>query len=350
MSLDTIMIGDRRVGPDEPILVVAEVGQAHDGSLGMAHSFVDAIASTGADAIKFQTHIAEAESTRDEPFRIDFTYEDDSRFDYWRRTEFTREQWARLAQHARARGLIFLSSPFSLEAADLLRAIGMPAWKVGSGELFHTLLLDDLAKDGVPLLLSTGMATLSEVGAVVERLRRRAAQIGLLQCTTAYPTGPASVGLNVIGELRARFAVPVGLSDHSGTIYAGLAAAALGADIVEVHVAFSRAAFGPDAAASLTPSEIAQVVEGVAFIRAATQSPLDKRQPNDDLRELRAMFARSVAPRRDLPAGTRLAREDLRLKKPAGGIPPARIADLVGRELVRDVPADQLLDEGDLAP
>jgi len=140
-------------------LVIAEIAQAHDGSLGAAHAYIDAVARTGADAIKFQTHIAQAESLPTEPWRVRFSLQDASRYDYWRRMEFTEEQWVGLALHAQERGLTFLSSPFSFRAAALLAKIGVPAWKVGAGEITNIPFLEMLARTGKPVLLSSGFAS-----------------------------------------------------------------------------------------------------------------------------------------------------------------------------------------------
>ena len=155
------------------------VALTHDGSLGQAHAFVDAIADAGADAVKFQTHIAAAESTPAEPFRVHFSRQDATRYDYWKRMEFTEEQWRGLAEHARERGILFLSSAFSIEAVDLLERIGMPLWKVGSGETSNTLLLDRMAATGAPVLLSSGMSPIGEIDAAVARIAARNVPVGL---------------------------------------------------------------------------------------------------------------------------------------------------------------------------
>ena len=162
-QVTALRIAGREIGPGQPALIVAEIAQAHDGSLGLAHAFMDAIADAGADAVKFQTHIASAESTIDEPFRVRFSQQDATRYDYWRRMEFEPEQWQRLANHARERGLVFLSSPFSVAAVELLRDIGMPAWKIGSGEFASADLWQAMAETGAPILYSTGMSKLSEI-------------------------------------------------------------------------------------------------------------------------------------------------------------------------------------------
>src|SRR3954454_2663191 len=148
-------IGPHRVGPGCPVLVVAEVAQAHDGSLGTAHAYIDAVARSGAQAIKFQTHIAEAESTPGEQFRVKFSPQDATRYDYWMRMEFTPDQWRGLADHARAAGLLFLSSPFSIQAVELLESLDVPAWKVGAGEIASLPMIDCMAATKKPVLLSS---------------------------------------------------------------------------------------------------------------------------------------------------------------------------------------------------
>jgi N-acetylneuraminate synthase len=341
-------LAGRSVGPGEPALVVGEVAQTHDGSLGLAHAFVDAIADAGADAVKFQTHIAEAESTPAEPFRVAFSQQDESRYDYWRRTAFTEEQWAGLAGHARERGLLFLSSPFSLEAVDLLEGVGVPAWKIGSGEVANPALLDRVARTGLPVLLSSGLSPIAELDDAVARVRAAGAPVAVLQATSAYPCPPEQVGLNVIPLLAAHYGVPVGLSDHSGTIFPSLAAVVLGASILEVHVTLSPNMFGPDVPASVTTAELAELVRGVRFLERALASPVDKDAVAEELGDLRALFTRSVVAAADLEAGTVLSEANLALKKPAGGLPPGRLAELVGRRLRRPVAADAQLTEDDV--
>ena len=171
-------IGARDVGEGSPCFLIAEVALAHDGSLGMAHAYVDAAADAGADAVKFQTHIAAAESTPEEQFRVKVFPQDATRFAYWERTAFNEDQWRGLKKHADERGIEFLSSPFSTAAVEMLRRIGVKAWKVGSGETNNTLLLEEIAKGREPVLLSTGMSYWEEIDAVVESMRSRGIRVG----------------------------------------------------------------------------------------------------------------------------------------------------------------------------
>jgi N,N'-diacetyllegionaminate synthase len=324
-------------------LVIGEVALSHDGSLGLAHAFVDAIADAGADAVKFQTHIAAAESTPAEPFRVKFSRQDASRYDYWKRMEFSEDGWRGLAEHCAQRGVLFVSSPFSLEAVALLERVGQPFWKIASGEVSNTALLDRVLDTGAPVVLSSGMSPLAETDAAVARVKARGRQVGVMQCTTAYPCPPDRVGLNLVPVYRERYGGWVGLSDHSATIYPGLAGAALGLDLLEVHVALSREMFGPDVVASVTTSELRQLVEGVRFIETMRAHPVDKDAAAKDTEPLRRLFTRSIVARRALPAGAVLAAADLAIKKPGTGLPPERLGDLVGRTLARSVAADQLL-------
>jgi N,N'-diacetyllegionaminate synthase len=329
-------------------LVIAEVAQTHDGSVGQAHAFIDAVARTGADAIKFQTHIADAESTPGEPWRVNFSPQDATRYDYWKRMEFSEEHWRGLREHASNVGLIFLSSPFSIAAVDLLERIGVGAWKIASGEVNNPTLFERIAETGRPVILSTGMSTLAEIDDAVARVRSRNLAVAVMQCTSMYPTPPEKVGLNLIPFFRERYECPVGLSDHSGTIYPGLAASSLGAAILEVHITLSREMFGPDVPVSLTISELGQMVEGVRLIEKMHSHPVDKDSMAAELTGVRDLFTKSVVARRNLAPGTVLTTNDLTVKKPGTGIPATRLEEVLGRKVIRLIVRDQLLEEGDL--
>jgi N,N'-diacetyllegionaminate synthase len=329
-------------------LVIGEVALTHDGSLGLAHAFIDAIANAGADAVKFQTHIAAAESTPADPFRVQFSQQDATRYAYWQRMEFSEAEWQGLAAHCAERGVLFVSSPFSIEAVDLLQGIGQPLWKIASGEVSNTPLLDRVLDTGAPVVLSTGMSPLAETDAAVARVKARGVPVGVLQCTTAYPCPPERIGLNLLAEYRERYGCWVGLSDHSATIYPGLAGAAVGMDILEVHVALSREMFGPDVVASVTTGELRQLVDGIRFIERMRAHPVDKDASAGDTAPLRRLFTRSLVAREALPAGTVIESRHLAIKKPGTGLPPSRLVDVVGRRLARAVAADDVLTASDI--
>jgi N,N'-diacetyllegionaminate synthase len=329
-------------------LIIAEIAQAHDGSLGMAHAYIDAIAKTGADAVKFQTHYADYESSPDEPFRVKFSPQDATRYDYWKRLEFTPEQWAELAEHCRRCGVLFLSSPFSAYAVELLERCGMQAWKVASGELANLPLLDRIVATGKPVILSSGMSGWRELDTAVERVRSGGNALCVMQCTTAYPCPPERVGLNVMQELRERYAGYVGLSDHSGTLWPGIAAASLGANAYEVHVTFDRAMFGPDVPASLTLEELALAVSGIRFVETMLANPVDKDATASAYAGLRTMFGQGLVAARDLPAGSLIEPDSLSTRKPLRGIPASQYDAVLGRRLLVAIAAGTPLEEAHL--
>jgi len=338
-----ILIDGHMIGYGNKPFIIAEVGQAHEGSLGLAHNYIDAAARAGVDAIKFQTHIASAESTLDEPFRVKFSRQDATRYDYWKRMEFTAEQWAGLVEHAKEKELIFLSSAFSIEAVKLLDELGMPAWKVGSGEFWSEELLDAMLKTNKPLLVSTGMSRWSEIEHIASVLNEKNHPFALFQCTSRYPTELKDVGLNVIKEIQDRIGCPAGLSDHSGTIFPSLAAIARGAALIEVHITLSRDMFGPDVGASLTPDELALLVSARDALLLMDNAPVNKDHLADELNKTRELFSKSIALTKPMSKGTTIKQTDLCAKKPGTGIPFSNIDQVVGKKLINDVPANRLL-------
>lgn len=331
-----------------PVQLIAEVAQAHDGSLGAAHAYIDAVAGTGVGTIKFQVHIAEAESSEFEPFRVKFSREDATRFDYWRRMQFTPEQWVGLKAHCEEKGLEFLASPFSIAAVELLENVGVRRYKIGSGEVGNLLMLERLARTGKPMILSSGLSTFDDLDRTIAFLRPHGNALSLLQCTTSYPTQPSQLGLNVIGEMKARYGLPVGLSDHSGTIFPAIAAVALGAELVEFHVVFDRNSFGPDATSSIEIRELGELVRGVSCVAQALASPMDKARLAVSP-ELQRIFGKSLAVNADLPAGHVLRSQDLESKKPGDrGIPAADFERVHGRRLARPLQRWDFLNDADL--
>jgi N-acetylneuraminate synthase len=328
--------------------LIAEIAQAHDGSLGILHSYIDAVAKTGVHAIKFQMHIAAAESSIQEPFRIQFSREDATRYDYWKRMEFTLAQWAGIKQHCDEVKLDFICSPFSNLAVDWLEEIGIHSYKIGSGEVNNFLLLEKIAQTGKPVIISSGMSSFEELDKTVEFLKQRKVDFSILQCTTAYPTKPEQYGFNIISELKERYKVPVGFSDHSAKIATGIAAVALGAEILEFHVVFHRDMFGPDAKASLTLEETKLLVEAVNEIYIANSNPIDK-NTNESFGELKAIFEKSLAINKDLPQGHLITFDDLESKKPKGyGISATDFEKVIGRTLKNSKSQWDFLNEEDL--
>ncbi len=328
-----------------PVQIIAEIGSVHDGSFGNAERLIDAAAAAGVDAVKFQTHIAAAETTRDAPAPSYF--QDEPRYEYFRRTSFTEEQWADLKEHATEAGVAFLSSPFSVAAVELLERIGIEAYKIPSGEVTNLPLLEAVARTGKPVLLSSGMSSWEELDRAVEILRA-GEELIVLQCTSEYPCPPKQVGLNVLAELRERYGAPVGLSDHTLDLYASLAAVALGATVIERHFAFSRSMYGSDARHSLEPDELADLVRGVRAIEAMLASPVDKTDASM-YAEMKATFEKSLVAVVDIEEGAELTADHVTAKRPGTGLPTSALPEVIGKRAARAIGADTLIRREDLA-
>ncbi|CAM4152300.1 N-acetylneuraminate synthase family protein [Gillisia hiemivivida] len=315
------------------MFIIAEIAQAHEGSFKEALSYIEALSKTGVNAVKFQVHIAEAESSIHEPFRVKMASQDKTRFDYWKRMEFTLHEWKDLKKHCDEAGLEFMASPFSNAAVNFLEEVGVKRYKIGSGEVNNFLLLEKIARTGKPVLLSSGMSSLEELDHTVAFLKKRKVEISVLQCTTAYPTQPKNYGLNVIRELKERYGVPVGYSDHSAKIETCIAASALGAEILEFHAVFSRDSLGPDASSSLEMEEITHLVKAARNLETALKNPVNK-SDNSKFTELKNIFEKSLAVNKDLPAGHIIKFKDLEAKKPKGfGMEASRFEEIIGKSL-----------------
>ncbi len=325
--------------------LIAEIGSVHDGSFGNACKLIEAAAACGVDAVKFQTHIAEAESLPNAPQPPFFRGE--ARINYFRRTAFSLEQWRELKSVADANGVDFISSPFALEAVELLEQVGVAAYKIASGEVTNLPLLERVAATGKPALLSSGMSDWAELDAAVTVLCK-GGSLTVMQCTSAYPCPPERAGLNVIGEMRERYGLPVGYSDHCLGLTAALAAAALGASVIEKHFTFSRLMYGSDASNATEPEEFARLAAGLKEIRIMLAEPVDK----DDLapfQDMKQIFEKSIVTAREVSAGQVLTEADLCYKKPGDGISASRFRELIGRPIAHDLPADHKIRESDLA-
>ncbi len=330
------------------ILTIAEIGQAHNGSIEVLHKYIDAVAKTGVDAIKFQTHIADAESSIHEPFRVKFSDQDKTRFDYWKRMEFTVSDWITIGKHCKEVGLIFISSPFSNAAVDVLEQAKVEQYKIGSGEVTNFLLLKKVIDTGKPIIISSGMSSLEELNETVTFLNHHKADFSILQCTTSYPTAPKNYGLNVINQLKELYNVPVGFSDHSAKIATNIAAVAIGAEIIEFHVVFDRDEFGPDVSSSLTIKETSELIKGVRDISEALKNPVDKKD-NSAFTDLKQIFEKSLAVNKNLEEGHVLAFEDLEAKKPKGyGIDASDYKFVIGSRINKNLKQWDFLNQNDL--
>jgi N-acetylneuraminate synthase len=325
-------------------MIIAEVGSVHDGSFGNATKLIETAAACGVDAVKFQTHIPEAETLPDAPMPPYFKGE--PRFEYFKRTGFTLEQWVALKACCDLNEVMFLSSPFSEEAVGLLEKIGLEQYKIPSGEVTNLPMLDVIAKTGKPILLSSGMSSWRELDQAVEVIRKTNSNLTMLQCTSEYPCPYENVGLNVMLEMAGRYKTPVGLSDHTITNYASFAAVVLGGSVIEKHFTFSRSMYGSDARHSLEPEELKCLVEGIRAIETMLEVKVDKNFTHP-FQEMKDIFEKSLVAEGDILAGTILTPDLVGIKKPGTGISAARLDEFLGKKLTSGVKDGGLFSEKD---
>jgi sialic acid synthase SpsE len=338
-------IAGRRIGPDQPPLVVAEVGINHDGQLEKALQLVDAAAASGAEVVKFQCHITEKEMVATDMTPGDIS--DERLWDIIKRNELTEDEERSVQEHCLSKGLIYLSTPFSREAADRLYGMGVPAFKIGSGECNNTPLIEHVAGMGLPMIVSTGMNDLDTIRRTVNIIERHTVPLALLHCTSMYPTPYDKVRLGGIEELQRQFpSIPVGLSDHSMGIWTALGAVALGAVILEKHFTISRSWPGPDTRISIEPPELADLLVGSKAIweaRGGTKGVLEEEQPVIDFAYATVV---SIAP---IAAGDEFTRDNTWVKRPGTGpLPAHRLDEVLGKKAKRDVQSGVHLEPDDI--
>lgn len=334
-------IGGRLVGPGQPAFVIAEAGANHNRDLDVARELIDVAARAGADAVKFQTYTGRDLYSSRTP-RFEYLDDDRSPQELLDAIALPREWQPLLAEHAAGRGIQFFSSPFDRDAVDSLRALGVPAMKIASFEVVDLPLIRHAAAAGVPMIVSTGMATYGEIedalGAVADAGNR---EVALLRCASVYPAAPEVMNVRAIGTLRDAFGVPVGLSDHSEGIAVAAGAAALGAELLEKHFTLDRTMRGPDHPFALEPDELAAMVAAVRDVEAALGTGRLEGPSEAEAGEMYSLARRSVIAARDIPAGTEIAEEMLTVKRPGTGIVPKHLPLIVGRTARVDIAFDE---------
>jgi N,N'-diacetyllegionaminate synthase len=347
----SVDVAGRRIGPGAPCFVIAEAGVNHNGDLRLAHQLVDAAAAAKADAVKFQTFDPALLVTRKAPkadYQARNTGRDESQYEMLRRLVLSHKGHEELRRHAQKVGLIFLSTAFDEESADFLDRLGVPAFKVPSGELTNHPFLTHLAGKGRPLLISTGMGTLEEVRAALETVRAASdVSAALLHCVSTYPALPADCNLRAIETMHRTFNVPVGWSDHTVHISVATAAVAVGAAILEKHLTLDRNLPGPDHQASLEPVELTEVVRVVREIEAALGDGVKRPTPAEA--EVAHHARRGLHVTQDLAAGHVLTKTDIAALRPSAELSPGDAPRVLGRRLRRAVSAGEPLSESDLA-
>ena len=323
------------------IYIIAEIGNTHEGSLGLAKQFIKAAADCGANAVKMQTHIFEAESLPGAPNPPYF--KDETRQDYFERTSFTLDQWKELKRYSYDDLKIdFFSSPFSLEAVDMLEEVGMDTYKIASGEVNNIPLLEKIAKTKKKVLLSSGMSSWSEIDEAVLTLQTNGCEdLTVLQCTSEYPCPPEQSGLNVLDEIKLRYDnIKVGYSDHTMGLAVPLAAVVKGATVIEKHFTLSQKMYGSDAMNSIEPEDFKRLVNEIRQIYIALSSNVDKDKKVSYLKNMKRTFEKSVVSSRPIGESKVITQRDLAFKKPGDGIPARKYKQILGKKTNKPIDKD----------
>lgn len=342
-----IKIGDRWIGAGEPALIIAEAGSNHNRDLNQAKKLIQVAADAGADSAKFQTFSADLLYSKKTPSmsylkKGGLLKENQTVWDLLKENELPREWHPVLAEECKKKNLLFLSTPFDIPAVDELEKLNMQAYKIASYEITHLPLLARVAETGKPIILSTGMADLSDIETALEVIYKKGNdQVILLHCAINYPPKFADLHLKAIETLRQAFQVPIGFSDHTMGITADIAAVALGACVIEKHFTTSRKLSGPDHSFAVEPDELKAMVQGIRDTEAALGSPMKKRTAAEE--EMYKLGRRSLVAAKKIAKGTSLTREMIEVKRPGFGIPTKMMDVVIGRTAKTDIGEDDIL-------
>jgi N,N'-diacetyllegionaminate synthase len=340
-----IRIAGRVVAEHAPCFIIAEAGVNHNGDINLARRLVDVAIQAGADAVKFQTFKAEdvVTQTADKAeYQKKTTGAEESQFMMIKKLELEERDFRELFDYIHSKGMIFLSSPFDKWSVDLLDRLGVPAFKIASGEITNLPLIKYIAQKGKPIILSTGMSTIAEIKEALQVINDEGIKdIVLLHCITSYPAEVESSNLRAMGTLRRAFKLPVGLSDHTIGITVPIAAVALGAAALEKHFTLDKNLPGPDHKASLTPEELNQMIMVVRQVEKAMGNGI--KSPTEEEEEIKRVARRSIVAKIDIPKGTFITEEMLDVKRPGTGIEPKYLDLIAGRKARKNIKKDCIL-------
>ena len=342
-----IRLGKRWIGEGEPCFIIAEAGSNHDGKLGQAKKLIDIAKDAGADAVKFQTYSAEKLYSRKTPtmkyLRKDkLIRKDGSVWDLIKRIEMPREWHKPLADYCKKREIIFLSTPFDLKAVDELEEVGIVAYKIASFEITHLPLLEYVAKKEKPIILSTGMADLSDIELALDTIYKQGKRdVILLHCAVGYPPKYEDLNLRAMQTMQQAFQLPVGFSDHTLGITSDVAAVPLGACVIEKHFTVSRKLKGPDHPFALEPNELKNMVQAIRDTEVSLGSPIKKHTFAEE--EMYKLGRRSLIATCDISKGTVITKEMIDVKRPGYGIHPKMMSVVVGRVAKVDMKEDDVI-------
>lgn len=327
--------------PKDGVFVIAEAGVNHNGDVDLARRLVELAADAGADAVKFQTFRADRTVSKFAPkaaYQLQTTDVSESQYEMLKRLELSDKAHYVLMEQCRERGIRFLSTPFDEQSADFLVALGIQALKIPSGEITNRPFLEHVAKFGKPVILSSGMADLTEVGEALSWLRNAGSEdVTVLHCLSNYPADPAETNLRAMQTIAATYDVSVGYSDHTPGIEISLAAVALGARVIEKHFTLDQELPGPDHKASLSPKELKALIRGIRSVSSALGNGVKQAAPSE--LENRTIIRRSLVALTDISSGATITRDMVGILRPATGLPPSRLGDVLNRRSLRAIPA-----------
>ena len=344
-KISPIIIGNKKIGLGEPCFIIAEAGVNHNGDPALAKKLIDIAAEAEADAVKFQTFRAEHLVTRDADkaeYQKTTIKSDESQFEMLKTLEFSDEIYQELFSYAKKRGILFLSTPFDSESADLLDRIGVSAFKISSGDLTNLPLLSHIVTKNKPVILSTGMACLGEIEVTVNHLKKQGLRdLVLLHCTTSYPAPLDAVNLRVMKTLQNAFGFPVGYSDHTKGINIASAAVALGACIIEKHFTIDRSLPGPDHKASLEPPELKEMIRNIRELEIALGDGI--RVISSEECDIKKIATKSLVSKCTIYAGEPISTQSIMVKRPGTGIEPKYFDQVLGKKAKQDIKKDRVI-------
>lgn len=343
--MNQIEIDGRTVGEGKSCFIIAEAGVNHNGNIDCAKKLIDTAKWAGADAVKFQIFKAEdivTPQAEKAEYQKNTTGQYESQFEMIKRLELSEDEFRYLASYARERDILFLSTPFSFTSVDLLEEMGISAYKIASGEITNFPLLEHIARKGKPIILSTGMSTLEEIGEALKAINEAGEQrVVLLHCVTSYPVRIEDINLRAMETIGKAFSLPVGLSDHTLGKTSSIAAVAMGACMIEKHFTLCRNLPGPDHKASLEPAELKELAEAVRDVEKAMGSGI--KRPTMEEEKIKLIARRSIVAATEIPKDSMITRDMLDIKRPGTGIAPNNLMAIVGKRAKDEIPKDSLI-------
>jgi N-acetylneuraminate synthase len=340
-------IKDKLISDSNPCFILGEIGQTHNGSIEKVFKLIDEISKTGCDAVKFQMHFADEESTLDEKFRVKIkNYK--SRYDYWKSVEFSFEEWFKIKKYCEKKNIFFISSVFSIKGVDFLKKIKVPAWKIPSGEYESDDILNEIYKTNLPVLFSTGMMSLNEINSLHYKLNKKKIIHSILHCVSSYPLNLKKVGLNNIKIFKKKFNCPIGYSDHSGNISTLITAMVMGSNILETHIKIGDNDKGPDSSSSINIKKLEDLCKFRDDLFILNNNLTDKKKLPKDVIKMKSLFGKSLTLKNDLEKGSYILENNLTFKKPGTGYKKSDIKKFIGKKVNKFVSSKRVLKKGDI--